>query len=63
MFISSICGFNDMNRQIDENYIDEGDHCTDKTCNGVMLVSYVAQDPENAVKTWTCNKCNNTESE
>lgn len=47
----------------EELYTNEGDKCTDKTCGGNMLVSYVSYEPETAVKTWTCERCQITESE
>jgi len=52
-----------IDHQIDENYIDTGEHCSDKTCNGILIMSYNANGPDDYARTWECNKCGLTESE
>lgn len=45
----------------EELYTDDGDaKCSD--CGGVMLLSYVS-DVYGFNRTWTCDRCGNTESE
>lgn len=45
----------------EELYTNEGDICPE--CGGQMFVSFVTNNPEDAVKTWTCETCGLTESE
>lgn len=49
-----------------EVYEDSGDYCTEKDgdgiCGGSMKMSYVS-NAHGYWRTWTCDKCGNTESE